>query len=72
MEEHVGDPDSTHAESEGGDDAPSDYLESLRARFDELASRIEAATQESLERTHSLLTEQQAADQRVDEAEEVP
>ena len=38
MEEHVGDPDSTHAEGEGGDDAPSDYLESLRARFDELAS----------------------------------
>ena len=63
MEEHVGDPDSTHTDGEAGDDAPSDYLESLRARFDELASRIEAATQESLERTHSLLTEQEAHDE---------
>ena len=68
MEEHVGDPDSTHTEGEGGDDAPSDYLEALRARFDELASRIETATQESLERTHSLLTEQEAADQQGAEA----
>ena len=68
MEEHVGDPDSTHTEGEGGDDAPSDYLEALRARFDELASRIETAAQESLERTHSLLTEQEAADQQGAEA----
>jgi outer membrane protein OmpA-like peptidoglycan-associated protein len=63
MEEHVGDPDSTHTDEESDDVAPSDYLESLRARFDELASRIEAATQESLERTNSLLTEPEAVDQ---------
>ena len=68
MEEHVGDPDSTHTDEEAGDGAPSDYLESLRARFDELASRIEAATQESLDRTNSLLTDSEAENQAEDAA----
>lgn len=66
MEEQVGDPDSTHTDGEADEAAPSDYLESLRARFDELASRIEAATQESLERTQSILTEPEAAEPDAD------
>jgi outer membrane protein OmpA-like peptidoglycan-associated protein len=68
MDEHVGDPDATHTDGEAGDAAPSEYLESLRARFDELASRIEAATQESLERTQSLLTAPDPADPNAAEA----
>ena len=72
MEEHVGDPDSTQTDGEAGEAAPSDYLESLRARFDELASRIEAATQESLERTQSLLTEPDATDQDADATPAAP
>lgn len=55
--DHVGESDNASSDQGSDDTGSSDYLESLRARFDELASRIEAATQESLERTHSLLTE---------------